>query len=99
MSERAAELQAIIDAVGRRWRGRLSLQALGLGAFAAALFLGAGWLAVALVARDGVPLVVVAAVVLVGATFALGRAYWLTRGSATAEPAPGKAAETCYIHA
>ncbi len=74
MSERAAELQAILDAVSRRWRGRLSLQALGLGAFAAALIVGAGWLAVALVARDGVPLVVVAAVVLVGATFALGRA-------------------------
>ena len=50
-----------------------------MGAGGAATAVLAGWGTVALVAGEGIPLVVVTALVLLTATFALARAWWATR--------------------
>src|SRR5262245_20720514 len=79
MSGRPNELQAILNEVRRRWTSRSLLRAAALGAAAAAVIVLTGWIATLLIAREGIPLLVVAATVLVISTFALGRALWTAR--------------------
>lgn len=62
MSERT-ELSAILGTVRARWSRRAFLRAWMLGAFAAAAMLMVGVLAVWLIAREGIPLVIVVATV------------------------------------
>ena len=57
MSDRFAELRAILADVRTRWTRRAFLRAWTLGAATAAAMLLVGLLAVWLVAREGVPLV------------------------------------------
>src|SRR5262245_53455833 len=79
MSEHPAELQKILAEVRRRWTRKSLLRAAAFGSAAAALIVLSGWAAVALLAREGLPLLAVAAVVLPLATFALARALWAVR--------------------
>ena len=83
MSERPVELQAILAEIRRRWTRRSLLRAAALGASAAAVVILAGWIAAALLAREGLPLLTVVIVVLTVAVFALARALWTTRGRPT----------------
>jgi hypothetical protein len=76
MSERSGQLQAILGEVRRRWTRRSWLHAATLAAAATATVVLAGWGATALVAREGLPLVGVAALVFITAAFVVGRAYW-----------------------
>ena len=76
MSERSGQLQAILGEVRRRWTRRSWLHAATLAAAATATVVLAGWGATALVARDGLPLLAVAALVFITAIFVIGRAYW-----------------------
>ncbi len=74
MSERAVQLQAILSDIRRRWTLRSVLRAWTLGAAAATTVVLTGLGASMLVAREGIPLVLTAGIVLVLATFALIRA-------------------------
>jgi hypothetical protein len=82
MGERV-ELQAILSEVRRRWTRRSLLRASALAAAAAAVVVLAGWTATSLVAREGIPLLVVATVVLLVGAFAVARALWTARGRPT----------------
>ena len=88
MSDRPVELQAIVTEVRRRWTRRSLLRAGTLGASAAAVVLLAGWGATILLAREGLPLLVVSVVVLLMAAFAIGGAWWVAR----ARPSDGQVA-------
>jgi hypothetical protein len=79
MSERPAQLQAVLSEVRRRWTRRSLLHASALGAAAAATVLLAGWGATTLIARQGIPLLAVAAFVTFTASFAIARALWSAR--------------------
>ena len=75
MSDRFAELRALLADVRARWTRRALLRAWTLGAATAAAMLLVGLLAVWLVAREGVPLVLVVvaavAVAIISLVFAL----------------------------
>jgi hypothetical protein len=79
MSERPVELDAILTEVRRRWRYRSIAHASMLGAAVVAAIVLAGWTAVALVAAEGLPLLVVCALVLGTSLFAIVRAGWSVR--------------------
>ena len=83
MSERPNQLRTILDEVRRRWTRRSLLRAATLGAAAAAAVVLAGWAATALVARQGLPLLLVAALVVPTALFVLARAFWSLRHAPT----------------
>lgn len=76
MSERPVQLQAILSDVRRRWTLRSVLRAWTLGVSAAATVVLSGVGASLLVAREGIPLIVTAGIVLFLAAFAIGRALW-----------------------
>ena len=78
--DRPVELDEILTEVRRRWTRRSLLRAGRLGALAAALVVLAGWGATIVVAREGLPLLTVAIVVLLVSAFAIGRAFWAARG-------------------
>jgi hypothetical protein len=79
MSERPVELQAVLTEVRRRWTLRSVLRAATLGAAAAAVAVLTGWGATLLVAREGIPLLIVSTIVLLIAAFACAAALWQTR--------------------
>jgi hypothetical protein len=79
MSERPAQLQTILSEVRRRWTQRSLLRAAALAALAAATVVLAGWLATILLARQGIPLLIVAVLVALTAGFAVARAFWSVR--------------------
>lgn len=76
LSERPVELEAILNEVRRRWMRRSLWRAAMLGSAAAATALFAGWAAVGLVAREGVPLLVATTIAVLIAAFALVSAFW-----------------------
>jgi hypothetical protein len=76
MTERAAQLQVILNEVRRRWTLRSLLRATALGAAAAAVVVLAGLGASTLVAQQGIPLLMVTSLVIATATFAMVRALW-----------------------
>ena len=82
MSERPVQLEAILGEVRRRWTRRSRLQALTLGAVAAATVVLAGVAAASLVSQ-GIPLLIVTALVSLTAAFSLGRSLWTVRRSPT----------------
>jgi hypothetical protein len=83
MSERANQLTAILNEVRRRWTRRSLLRAATLGAAAAATVVLAGWTASMLVASQGIPLLVVAALVIPAAMFIVARSLWPLRHAPT----------------
>ncbi|HUE86585.1 MAG TPA: hypothetical protein VMO26_10955 [Vicinamibacterales bacterium] len=83
MSDRPVELEAILTEVRRRWTRRSRWRASMLGAAAAAVIVLTGWSAVALLAPDGIPLLVISGFVLATAIFAIARAGWSVRGAPT----------------
>ncbi len=83
MSERPVELEAILSEVRRRWLYRSIGRASMLGAAAVAVVVLAGWAAVALITPQGIPLLVVSALVLAMSVFAIVRAAWAVRRAPT----------------
>jgi hypothetical protein len=83
MSEPSGQLRAVLSEVRRRWTRRSWLQASALATAAAAAIVLAGWSATTLVARQGIPLLVVAGLVLLGGLFVVGRALWSVRRAPT----------------
>jgi hypothetical protein len=83
MSERPIELEAVLKEVRRRWTQRSRWRASMLGATAAATVVFAGWAAVTLLTPEGLPLLVVSALVLATAVFAIARAGWSVRRAPT----------------
>jgi hypothetical protein len=79
MSERPVELNAILSSIGRRWTQRARLRAWTLGAATMATVVLAGVGATLLLAREGMPLVVTTAVVLLVAAAVLARTLWSFR--------------------
>jgi hypothetical protein len=81
--DRPVELQAILSEVRRRWTRRSLLRAGTLGALATAVVVLSGWGTTISVAREGLPLLTVAIVVLLVSAFAIVRAFWAARGRPT----------------
>jgi hypothetical protein len=81
--DRPVQFQAILTEVRRRWTRRSLLRASTLGTLAAAVVVLAGWGTTIVLAREGLPLLTVAIVVLLVSVFALGRAFWAARGRPT----------------
>ena len=79
MSERPVELRAILIDIQRRWMRRFVLRAWALGATAATTVLLAALGATLLVARDGLPLVFVAALATITSVGAIAFALWPCR--------------------
>jgi hypothetical protein len=79
MSERPIELRAILTDIQRRWMRRFVLRAWTLGATAATTVVLAALGATLLVARDGLPLVFVAALATITSVGALAFALWPCR--------------------
>jgi hypothetical protein len=79
MSERPGQLQAVLNEVRRRWTRRAVLHAAALGCAAAGVVVLVGWVATSLVARQGIPLLIVATLVTLIGTFALASAFWSVR--------------------
>ncbi|HXG89973.1 MAG TPA: hypothetical protein VNJ02_16720 [Vicinamibacterales bacterium] len=79
MSEHSVELQATLTGIKRQWTQRAWLRAWTRGAAAAATVVLVGFVASLLIARDGLPLLITAAVVLIVAVFAIARALWPCR--------------------
>ena len=86
MSERPVELRAILTDIRRRWMRRSVLRAWTLGATAAATVVLAALGATLLVARDGLPLVFVAALATITSAGAIAFALWpFRRGPADSQ--------------
>ncbi len=83
MTERPVQLEAILSGVRRRWMYRSIARASTLGAAAVAVVVLAGWAAVALIVPEGILLLVVSALVLVTAAFAILHAGWSVRRAPT----------------
>ncbi|MFN2444638.1 MAG: hypothetical protein ABR606_03490 [Vicinamibacterales bacterium] len=79
MGERRVALQRVLTDVRRRWTARTWLRAVTVGALAAAMLLLAGWVAIRLIATDGLSLVLTLGFVVGCAAFALARAVWPLR--------------------
>jgi hypothetical protein len=79
MSERPVELRAILTDIRRRWMRRSVLRAWTLGAAAATTVVLAALGATLLVARDGLPLVFVAALATITGVAAIAFALWSCR--------------------
>ena len=79
MSERPVELRAILTDVQRRWMRRFVLRAWALGATAATTVVLAALGATLFLARDGLPLVFVAALATITSVGALAFALWPCR--------------------
>lgn len=73
MADRATELRAILEGVRARWMRRALLRSWALGAVTAAGMVGVGLLAIALLAHQGVPLLIV--VMMVGALVGVSLAF------------------------
>ena len=79
----AAELRAILASVRARWSRRAFLRAWMVGASTAAAMLMVGWLAVWLLAHDGIPLVFVVATVGLVVGIAISFAFFPLRRQPT----------------